>query len=185
MTAIHGRRSVRSYAPGKLGSDVVHTLLAAAVQAPTAIHEEPWAFVVLHDAKLLQRISDRARGFLAEEARRLHREKQSRLPEGSRTEFSIFYNAETLVVIYAKTGEGRFVVADCWLAAENLMLAAYSMGLGSCVIGSAVPAMEDAETRAELGIPDGFTAFVPVIVGVPTGDIPPVSRKEPEILVWK
>ena len=62
-------------------------------------------------------------------------------------DFNIFYNASTLIVICAKL-RGPFVVADCWLAAENLMLAACSMGLGTSIIGSAVPGLDTAETKA-------------------------------------
>jgi hypothetical protein len=46
-------------------------------------------------------------------------------------------------------------VADCWLAPENLMLAACAKGLGACVIGLAVSALSTPEWKAELKIPDG------------------------------
>ncbi len=184
LKAIQGRRSVRSYVPGKLDSEVIHTLLAAAVQAPTAIHEEPWGFVVLQDLKVLKRISDRAKGFFVDQARQRHRDQQAQLSHAERTDFNIFHNAGNLIVIYGKT-ENRSVVADCWLAAENLMLAAYSLGLGTCVIGSAVSALNDPDTRAELDISPEFTAFSPIIVGISSGDVELVSRKEPQVLFWK
>src|SRR5690242_5012698 len=44
MDAIERRRSVRSYLPDPVDDATVRQLLAAAVRAPTAIHEEPWAF---------------------------------------------------------------------------------------------------------------------------------------------
>jgi nitroreductase len=46
-----------------------------------------------------------------------------------------------------------------WLAAENLMLAAHAMGLGTCVIGSAVPALNTPKSKAELNIPSECTAI--------------------------
>src|SRR5512142_1391921 len=52
--AINGRRSVRSYAAGTLDRGIVHALLAAAVRAPTAVHEEPWAFVIIGDREGLE-----------------------------------------------------------------------------------------------------------------------------------
>jgi nitroreductase len=48
---------------------------------------------------------------------------------------------------------GPFVAADCWLAAENLMLAATAHGLATCPIGFALAALGDREVKAELGIP--------------------------------
>lgn len=44
------------------------------------------------------------------------------------------------------------MVADCWLAAENLMLSACALGLGTCCIGSAIPALNSPEAKSELGI---------------------------------
>jgi nitroreductase len=98
-------------------------------------------------------------------------------------EFNIFYDAGTLVVICAKP-MGPFVAADCWLAAENLMLAACAMGLGTCVIGSAVPALNTPAVKAELGIPAEYSAVAPIIVGGPSGETRPTARREPEILAW-
>lgn len=101
----------------------------------------------------------------------------------SNPDYNIFYDASTLIVICGKP-LGSFVAADCWLAAENLMLAACAMGLGSCCIGFAVPVLNDLDVKRELGIPPAVTAVAPLLVGVPSGATPPVSRKPPEILRW-
>src|SRR5665647_2504210 len=136
--AILARRSVRTYAPDALDRNTVRTLLEAAVRAPTAMHEEPWAFVVMQDHALLQRLSDLAKPLFVEEMR--HRNSQGAshsFDHFTKPDFNIFHGADTLIIICAKP-MGPFVAADCWLAAENLMLAATAIGLGSCVIGSAV-----------------------------------------------
>jgi hypothetical protein len=65
------------------------------------------------------------------------------------------------------------------------MLSAYSKGLGTCVIGLAVSALNKPQWKKELGIPKDMTVFVPIIVGVPACEGTPVSRKSPEILIWK
>jgi len=190
--AIHGRRAVRSYLPTPVEKATVTTLLEAAVQAPTAMHQEPWAFVVVQDRATLKRLSEAAKALLADEAIR-HRDLL-RAPGLSRSEehlaamladpgFNIFYDAGTLIVICAHP-KGAFVTADCWLAAENLMLAACSLGLGSCCIGFAVPLLNTPEVKRELGIPPDVLAVAPIIVGVPAGSTPPVPRKAPEILSW-
>jgi nitroreductase len=185
MDAIHGRRSVRAYAPQILDQATIRTLLDAAVQAPTAIHEEPWVFVILQDMNALQRLSDRAKKFFVEEVHRAHLDPGGhRLDKFEQPDFNIFYNAGTLIVICAKP-MSPFVVADCWLAAENLMLAAYAMGLGTCVIGSAVLGLNTPEIKDELGIPVDVSAIAPIIVGVPGGQPPATSRNKPQILAWK
>ena len=192
LDVIYTRRSVRAYKRQKLDESTVRALLDAAVQAPTAMHAEPWGFVVIQDAALLKRCSDRAKAAWAtgtdahrdlhavgETTARSHFADQLANPD-----FSLFYDANTLIVICGKA-TGPFVVADCWLAAENLMLAASAMGLGSCCIGSAVPALNAPETKAELGLPAGVTAVAPIIVGVPSSDASPAARREPDILCWR
>lgn len=185
LKAIHARHSVRSYAPAPVDSASVNILLDAAVHAPTAIHEEPWAFVVVQDHALLQRLSDLAKPLFVEEAR--HRNAQGTshsFDHFTHPDFNIFHGADTLIVICAKP-LGQFVVADCWLAAENLMLAASALGLGSCVIGSAVAALNIHKVKAELGIPDEYSVVAPIVVGIPGGETQVTSRKEPLILSWK
>jgi nitroreductase len=72
-----------------------------------------------------------------------------------------------------------------FVAGENPVLAACAKGLGTCVIGFAVSALNTPEWKTELKIPVEMTAIAPIIVGVPAGETPPVSRKPPEIVTWR
>ena len=65
------------------------------------------------------------------------------------------------------------------------MLAAHAMGFGTCVIGSALSALNTPEAKAELGIPIDVTPYAPIVLGVPRGETPTSPRKEPEILAWR
>lgn len=180
LDAIYVRRSVRAYTPERLDGATVRALLDAAIQAPTAMHEEPWVFTVIQDPKVLDRISEGAKALWREDAHG-HADLAKRFAD---RHDSLFYNASTLIVIGAR-GTGPFVTADCWLAAENLMLAACALGLGTCVIGSAAPALNSPEGRTAAGIPADVTAVAPIIVGVPAGTITPMSRRDPQIAAWK
>ena len=192
LDVIFTRRSVRAYTPQKLEKSTIKSLLDAAVQAPTAMHMEPWAFVVVQDEATLKRYSDRAKGSWAKEAtkyRDLHAgvdaEAGKEFAERfASPDFCIFYDANTLIVICARP-MGPFVAADCWLAAENLMLAAGALGLGTCCIGSAIPVLNSPDIKSELGIPADVEAVAPIIVGVPSGPTSETPRKDPEILFWK
>ncbi len=181
--AIFGRRSVRAYDAEQIGRPTLNVLLEAAVRAPTAMHAEPWQFVIVQDTKLLKRISDLAKVSFAAEATRLHSQRAS-LSVFTQPDFNVFYDAPSLIVICAKSA-GQFAVADCWLAAQNLMLAAHAMGLGSCVIGSAATALNVMEIKDQLGIPTDTTAIAPIIVGKPRGESHPSARNEPKILAWR
>lgn len=185
-SAIYGRCSVRAYSPEKLDQPTLHSLLAAAVRAATAMHNEPWQFVIVQDVDRLQRLSDRAKATIAAESSRLHPDHIAH-DLFSQPGFNVFYDASTLVVICAAT-TGRFEQADCWLAAQNLMLAAHAMGLGTCVIGSAVAAINMPDLKIELGMLPEVTAIAPIIVGKPRSDTmptPPTPRKEPHVLAWR
>lgn len=180
--AIAGRRSVRAFEPTPLDRSTLQTLLEAAVRAPTAMHEEPWQFVVVQDRDRLQWLSARAKAFLSAEVRRLHPERH--LDPLAQPDFNVFYDAGTLVIICAPA-DRPFAVADCWLAAQNLMLVAHAMGLGTCVIGSAVHTLNEPEVKQDLGIPADTTAVAPLIVGVPRGTTAPSARQPPRIVAWR
>ena len=185
IDAINHRRAVRDYTPQKIDQAVIRILLDAAVHAPTAVHEEPWAFAIVQDRNTLKRLSDNVKELLASGTDSIQPLLGSHaLDRFTNPEFNVFYNAGTLVVIYGKP-LGPFVVADCWLAAENLMLAAFANGLGTCPIGLAVAALNTPQWKRELGVPAEMTAIAPIIVGLPAGETPPVPRKPPEILSWK
>jgi nitroreductase len=188
MQAIHARRAIRSFEPDKVDEQAIRALLSAAVQAPTAVQLEPWAFVIVQDPVALKRISDRAKALANDDpARRMgrapgaHAEGHVAILEDPR--YNIFYDAGTLIAICARP-LGPFVSADCWLAAENLMLTACALGLGSCCVGFAVRVLNLPETKAELDIPADVTVVAPIIVGVPRVVPAPVPRKPPVVLSW-
>ena len=192
LDVIFMRRSFRAYTPQRVDQPTVRSLLDAAVQAPTAMHEEPWAFVVIQDRALLKRYSDVAKGNWATEAahyRQLHRGVDAATANAFATRFAspdfcVFYDASTMIAICTKH-TGPFAAADCWLAAENLMLAACALGLGTCCIGSAVPVLNSPAIKAELDIPADVEVIAPIIVGVPASAANESPRRTPHILVWR
>jgi nitroreductase len=183
--AILARHSIRNYKSQNVDQVTIHILLEAAVRAPTAIHQEPCAFVIIQDKQLLSNLSDRAKPlFLTSIKSHQSSLEQSKAMLGvfSQPDFNIFYNAGTLIIICGKTTAENYI-ADCWLAAENLMLAACAMGFGTCVIGSAAPVFEIPEIKNMLGIPDEYSVIAPIILGyAKDGEIAPTSRKPPVIL---
>ena len=178
---ILARRSVRKFKAKKVEHSTIRNLLEAAVRAPTAIHQEPWAFVIIQDKQLLKSLSDHAKPiFLAEMHQHRAEHADHKLDIFDSPDFNIFHNANTLIVICGKTAS-PFFAADCWLAAENLMLAACAMDLGSCVIGSALPAFNVPSVRVKLRIPDNFSVVAPIIIGYPDEEITPTLRKNPVV----
>lgn len=155
----------------------------AATQAPSAMNSQPWAYAVIQDAAILKEYSDRSKQFLLNSLDRVPQLNKYKAAFEN-PDFNIFYNAQSLVIIFAKS-EGLHNAEDCCLAAQNLMLTAHSLGLGTCWIGFARPFLNLSEVKEELGIPADYEAVAPIIVGYPQVNPPAVPKKSPEILFWK
>jgi nitroreductase len=67
------------------------------------------------------------------------------------------------------------------LAAENLMLAAYAAGFGTCWIGFAQSFLNTPDGKKALGLPDAWVPVAPLIAGRPKAMPPLVPRQEPEV----
>jgi nitroreductase len=192
LDVIYSRHSVRAYTADKVPESTIRALIDAAVQAPTAVGQESWSFVVVQSPQRLARLSELTKtDFMQQMAKdpALYLAVKSNASYDLVTRFSdpgfdVFYGATTLIVIGTRA-TGSFGVADCWLAAENLMLATSALGLGSCCIGAAAGALNSADMRFELGIPAVVTVVAPIIVGVPAHSAEPVDRREPDIIAWK
>lgn len=183
MDAIFHRRSVRHYSDRKVDADTVQQLLVAAVQAPSAMNLQPWAFAVFHGHKLLRDYAERAKQYLVLTYPTMF-ELHSRSELYEDPGYDVFHGADTLVVIYATTGRLN-PNEDCCLAAENLMLAAHALGLGTCPIGFARPWLNLPETKRELGVPEQYSAVFPLVVGYPAGPTEPTPREAPNVVTWK
>lgn len=184
MEAIYHRRSVRTYTDQRVDKASIGTLIRAAIQAPSSMNQQPWAFAVIQNAQLLTEYSDAVKACLLKTVELQPSPLAKYRDQLSDPDFHVFYAAGTLIIICARKG-GRQAEEDCSLAAQNLMLAAHGLGLGTCPIGFARPWLNLDGTRRELGLPSGYTAVFPVTVGFPRGKTAPVARHEPEILFWK
>ena len=94
LDAIYDRRAVRNYLPQKIDQAIIHTLLNAAVQAPTAMHEEPWSFLVIQNKDLLDRLSDCAKILVRNEAEGSNSQQTKHMLDFvNQQDFNVFYNA--------------------------------------------------------------------------------------------
>lgn len=178
-TAIFGRRSVREYIPQSVDPQIIRDLIDAAAHAPSAVNQQPWTFTVVRDQTVLAQLSENAKcHMLATMAGNPHSDHfRSRL---SNPGFHIFYHAPVLIIISA-IEQGPWIVEDCALAAENLMLAAYAAGLGSCWIGFVQSYLNTPEGKKAVGLPAGWVSVAPIILGHPKGTVPAVPRKDPAV----
>ena len=176
--AIYGRRATRGFTREPVSKELIEKLVDAAIHAPSAVNEQPWDFAIVQDTMLLDRISAAAKAHMAkamassEFPRRLHENLDD-------PDFHVFYHAPVLIVISAKSGD--WATENASLAAENLMLAAYAQGLGSCWIGFAQRWLETEEGKRAIDVPEDFYPVAPIIVGHPSMIMPVVPRNPARI----
>ena len=159
--AIFGRRAVRDYEDKPVPEEIIQEILKAGAIAPSAMDSRPCRFIVITDKAKIREFSDKVKikaGLLGFGARLVERMKLK--------EDVIFYGAPLLILIAAEKSTG-WTSIDCALAAQNMMLRAYDLGLGSCFIGFATLIKDDKETLRGLGIKDSQELYCPLIFGYP------------------
>jgi nitroreductase len=62
--AIYGRRAVRQFTAEPVNEMILRQLIDAAIQAPSAINQQPWLFIIVRNKELLARISNEAKAHL-------------------------------------------------------------------------------------------------------------------------
>jgi len=181
--AIYQRRAVRQFSDRPFEPQLVEELLDAAVQAPSAMNQQPWAFGVFHGKKRLQGYSEEAKRHLIATLQPCW-DVPLRCQVYEDPEYDMFHGAQTLIVIYAKPGKANSA-EDCCMAAQNLLLAAHGLGLGTCPIGHLRSWLNLHETKRQLDVPEHLEAVFPLVIGFPNGAVEAVLRNAPEIVTWK
>jgi nitroreductase len=184
IEAIKKRRSVRSYQSRVVPRDIISAIIDAGNEAPSAMNSQPWRFVVIEDGdakkKLIRAALPNARKILdmvkeSDPAR--HEAITKRLNE---LPDPIYYSAPAVVFVI---GSGRYAPHSCPLACENMMLAAHSMGLGSCWVGFGSMVTEDEKIKRLLELKDEEMIFGPILLGYPESYPERPPKKEP-IIKW-
>ena len=179
LEAIHRRRAVRDYTPEKMPAALLREVISTASWAPSAMNEQPWHFTVITDTDLMGEISTHAKAFMLKGVASMPRSGHFQDILGD-PHFNIFYNAPALLVISAQA-HGQWCAEDCAMAAQNAMLAAVELGLGSCWIGFAQAWLNSEDGLKALKLPQGYRAVAPLILGYPKAEMPPVARKSPVV----
>jgi len=182
LEAIKKRRSVRSYESKPIPRDVINTIIQAGNEAPSAMNSQPWRFVVVEDkktkSKLVLSALPNARK-IVEMIKEVHPEKYEIIMKRyNEIEDPVYYSAPAIVFVI---GSGRYADHSCPLACENMMLAAYSVGLGSCWVGFGAMVTNDEEIRNILELKEDETIFGPIILGYPKNYPEQPPKREPKV----
>jgi nitroreductase len=181
IDAIKSRRAIRSYLDKPVPGSAIQTLLEVATYAPSAINAQPWKFTIVTNQDEMKRLSDKAKPTLIRMLPDVGDEGLVGLKKRlSDPQFNIFYNAPLL--IFVSGIKSPYAIYDCSMAAQNMMLAAFSIGLGSCWIGTAVTIANDPKVKPTLGIPDDHEVHAAIIFGYPKGTPKAPAKKPAQVL---
>ena len=152
---VRARYSVRAYEPTPVEEEKLQQVLEAAIMAPTAANRQPFRLIVISTEG---READLQRIYPA----------------------SWFTQAPLIVCACAVPDEGwvrvdgkSYVDVDVTIAMDHLILAARSLGLGTCWIAAFDPAV----ARDVLGLPDGVEPIAFTPLGYPADQPRPKTRK--------
>ena len=184
IDAIEKRRSVRSYETRTVSADIINAIIEAGNQAPSAMNSQPWRFVVVENLdvkkKLLEAALPNAMDIL-EHVKDTDPERYAAIKKRySELEDPIYYSAPVVLFVI---GSGRYADHSCPLACENIMLAAYSLGLGSCWVGFGSMVTDDAEIIKLLELKNDEKIFGPIVIGYPKVYPDPPQKKGP-VVKW-
>lgn len=151
IEAIMQRRSVRRYLSKPVPEEDLKTILEAGRQAPSAANRQPWHFVLVRSKDQKRRLAEACSG-------------QTWLADAD----------AILAGVGKPTVNEKWYPVDVAIAMQNMILAATSLGYGTCWIG----AFDEARVKEVLGIPEEMRVVAVTPIGVP-GDKPEARPRQP------
>ena len=184
LEALENRRSIRSFKPQPVPPDDLKTIIAAANQAPSGMNSQPWRFVVVEDKALKRKLVETAvpnsRKYLEPLKEVNPARYASIMKRYDELEDPVYYSAPAIIFVI---GSGLYASDSCPLACENLMLAALSLGLGTCWVKLGSLITDNPGIVNALELTEGETIFGPILIGYPTEQPKAPAKREP-VIKW-
>ena len=185
IETIKKRQSVRLYEQKSIPKDIINTIIEAGNLAPSTgdmkrveeggkkrriLNYQPWRFVVVEDPefkqKLFQTIEPVRSKFyegMKETMPEMY-ERGMKLSEMlDEPKDLVFYSSPVILYVI---GSARNTIG-CAMVCENIMLAAVSLGLGSCYAGFGAAVTGNADIVHALELKDGERIYGPILLGYP------------------
>ena len=163
IDAILTRKSVRQYSDKDIGEKEIRTILRAGQSGPTAMNKRDWHFLVVKDKETLKNMAGLVGLLVASPLLRA--------------------TMAILILGDSKASAGDFWEVDCSIAAQNMILAAHELGIGSCWIGT-FPQEGKIKAQAKLfNLPDHIIPHSIIAFGYPKDETNfyNIKEKKPEL----
>jgi nitroreductase len=178
LKAIKERRSVRHYKPDPLPKELIEKIIDAGNWSPSAGNLQPWRFVVIENENLRQRLSKVAIPKWKNVIETLKDNEPERYEIYSKNldrKDPVYYSAPVIIFVIGPS------ITNCALVCENMMLAAHSLGLGSCYVGWGTLILFDPEIIEILDLKKEENILGPIVIGYPEKYPNPPSKDDPDI----
>ncbi len=166
---LYAQRAIRKFKPDPVPRELIEQVIESAARAPSGGNRQPWAFVVVTDRSKRERIGEwYHEGWVA-----MYESDPSR-PRNAvyrSAEHFALHMADAPVLIFPciAAREGRDPAfasgSSIYPAAQNLMLAATALGLGTVI--TTFHRRREADVKALLGIPEGYATSCMIPMGWP------------------
>lgn len=189
---MQSRRSCRNYMDKPLPIEILHDLVKIGITAPSGTNSQKWTFTLLSTreevlslgeqiAIFFKRTNRMAKSFFLRKVLKLagkweldeyYNEHYDRVKQALEAwehngEDLLFHGAPAVIVMGSAPG-ASCPMEDALLASQNILLGAHAMGLGTCMIGYAVKAMQvDRSITESLNIPSEESVHALITVGFP------------------
>ena len=156
IETILSRRSIRKYTTQPVEREKLQLILKCGINAPSGLNKQPWEVRVVDNAAYIDSLTA------------LYVKANPKATEDPAFK-NMFRNAPAVIFIASPSdGSGQL---DCGLLGENMILSAWSMGIGSCCLGGPTRFMTSTPAAAEylkkLDIPEGYQLLYCIAFGYP------------------
>ncbi|HEX72490.1 MAG TPA: nitroreductase family protein [Candidatus Hydrogenedentes bacterium] len=159
IEALRGRRSVRAYEHDKpIPRETIEAIVDCGRLAATARNIQPWEFVVVTAAEKLIQIAD-----ITDHGKHI---------------------AQSAACIAVFCQDGKYYLEDGSAATQNILVAAWALGVGACWVAGDKKAYAD-KLRDLLGAPETHKLVSLVSLGYPTAVPNPNKRPLGDVLHWE
>lgn len=166
MEAIMQRRSVRQYLATPVEREKLQQVVECGINAPNGMNKQPWEVTVVEDSTFILETTELFKAAMPE------------LVAKDKNFKNMYRNAPNIICIATPNGESSI---DAGLLGENIILAAQSLGLGTCCLGGPVAFLkssEDCKPYVEkLGFSEGYELLYIIAIGYPN-EIPEAKPRD-------
>jgi len=207
---ILSRRSVRLYKKEQVPEFMVKRILEAGRFAPSAGNCQPWKFIVLRDPELIDGITETVieicgkfrsildyrrpgttwrrpftKSFIRIKHNDLHPVPFGAVSMIADRRLGLWHGAPTVILIFQDVRGVSSPALDCGIAGQNMVIAAHSMGLGTCWVGFTKLAFQyTTKWKKRLGIEYPYTFASSLSVGWPRGQPDGMIQRQTHAIDW-